>query len=108
MCHFTRFLWYFLDEHTNCGQGGTHNEKKNCVSPVTLTQNLDGSVEVITFNEEVKYQELMTNMCHCSNKNKNWSKSPTFDYITDLAESIIMQEWISESENYIAHRSGRY
>ena len=50
----------------------------------------------------------MINMCRCSNGNKNCSKPPTSDYITDLAESIIIQEWISGSENYIAHRFGRY
>ena len=72
MCHHTKLLWYFLDEHTNCGQEGTHNGKKNCASPLLPLQNLDRSVEVLTFNERVKYQELMINMCRHSNKKKNW------------------------------------
>ena len=41
----------------------------------------------------------MINMCCYSKEKKNWLKSPTSDYITDIAESVIMQEWISGSEN---------
>ena len=108
MCHHTKLFWYFLDEHTNCGQEGTHNAMKNCAAPVTPKHNLDRAVEINTFNEEVKNKEIMIQMCRRSNEDKNWSQSPTSTYITDLAESIIRQEWISGSENYIAHRSARY
>ena len=108
MCHQTKLFWYFLDKHTNCGQEGTPNGKKNCASPLLPTQNLDRSVKINTFNEEVKNKEIMSQMCRCNNEDKNWSRSPTSTYIIDLAESIIRQEWISRSEDYIAHRSARY
>ena len=53
MCYYVKLIQYFLDEHTNYGQKGTHNGMKNCTSPVMPMQNLDRSVDVTTFNKEV-------------------------------------------------------
>ena len=73
MCFHTKLFWYLLDWYTNCGNEGTHNDKKNCAVPVTPMKKFDGAVEITTFNEEVKNKELMIKMfCH-SNENKNWS-----------------------------------
>ena len=69
---------------------------------------LDRSVEINTFNQEVKNKELMIKMCRRSNQDKNLSKFPTSNYITDLAESIIMQEWLSGKDNYITSRASRF
>ena len=44
----------------------------------------------------------------CSIEDKKWSQSPISTYINVLNESITIQEWISRSKNYIAHRPTRY
>ena len=43
-----------------------------------------------------------------STSTKNWSKSPTSEYLTDIAESIITKEWRDGCKLYKSTRLSRY
>ena len=42
------------------------------------------------------------------NSTKNWSKSPTSEFLTDIAESIITHEWKSGCQSYQSTRTSRH
>ena len=77
----------------------------NYVILVISIHKLDIFIEITTFNVKIKRKELMIEVYYWSNEDKNWSQSPTFIYIINLAESMIIQKKISGSKNYTAHRS---
>ena len=99
LCNAEHFVYYkhhspfHLEAHTNCGHEGTNNGIKHCAASVSPQNKLNTSVEILTFNAEIKAKNTSIEMCTKSNSRKSWSASPSSHIVTDLAESIILQQW---------------
>jgi len=112
--HIDRFLFYnrkdiyHLDSHTNCGIEGCQNGVKNSASPCTPLNRLDNSVYCNTMNAKVRMDNKMIDLSTKCHSTKNWSTSPTSEFLTDIAESIITNEWNSGGKSYQSTRTSRY
>ena len=99
---------YHLDSHTNCGIEGCQNGVKNSASPCTPLNRLDNAVYRNTMNARIRIDDKIIGLSKKSNSSKNWSSSPTAEYITDIAESIITKEWKDGGELYQSTRMSKH
>ena len=108
MCFYHRLRVNHLEEHTNCGHEGTNNGIKNSSAPVTPMDRVDKAVDTLSFNQEIKSQEIKNRMCQKNHTKKCWSNSPTSHLLTDLAEGILCQEWDSGKQDYNVVRTSQF
>ena len=68
MCFYHRLRLNHLEEHTNCGHEGTNNGIKHSAAPVTPMDRVNKTVATLSFNTEVKSQQVKKRMCQKTHK----------------------------------------
>ena len=104
-CYYKRHSIFHLETHSNTSHEGTNNGLFNCAAPVMPTNSMEKAAKTLAFNADLKTQNTMIKMQDKFASKKLWSSSPTSDYVTDLAESLILTEW-RKADNYDSYRYG--
>lgn len=78
---------------------------KSHSSAVRPSANMSLSTKAMTLQSSLKISSIMYNMAKEYVRNKNWSNLPTANYVTKLAEGILVAKW-KEQNNYNVSRIG--
>ena len=92
-CYYNRHGIFHLETNTNCGLEGLQNGTKNSSNPLPPSTKLDKVVRVLEKNSHLKAVDRSIAICDRAHSTKLWSLTSTSASVTDVAESMITQEW---------------
>ena len=98
-CYYQRHTVFHLEANSNCGLEGIQNGTKHSSNPVRPSTSLEKAVRVLERNSNIKAIDRSISVCERANSTKLWSFTSTSAVVTEVAESMISQEWASRS-NY--------
>jgi hypothetical protein len=106
LCYYKRRDVLSLFTSSNTAQEGTFKGIKYSAAPVLPQFQINTTASTLTMNGNIKVKNTMIENARQESSKKLWSKLPTANSVTTLAESIIKSQWTQRNE-YICHRSGR-
>ena len=89
---------FHLETNSNCGLEGIQNGTKHSSDPVRPSTTLEKAVRVLERNSNIKAIDRSISVCERANSTKLWSSTSTSAFVTEVAESMINQEWMSRNQ----------
>lgn len=90
--HRRQLLLHF-DTNSNSAHEGTNNGMKTHAAPVLPQHTLAKATQVISFQSRLKAAQIHMQITHKENSRKLWSNLPTANYLCDMGEALVGEEW---------------
>lgn len=90
--HLRRFLLHF-DTNSNSAHEGTNNGMKKHCAPVLPQHTLAKATQVISFQSNLKSAQISMELTQKEHSRKLWSNLPTANYLCDVGEALVGEEW---------------
>lgn len=100
-----RHILHF-DTSSNSAHEGTNKGMKYHSAPVRPQHPLVQATKVLCFQGEMKEVDLSNKLAEKENSRKLWSALPTADYLSDLGEALLSNEWMLHQQYSVVGPTG--
>jgi hypothetical protein len=95
--HYRKSLLAF-ETNSNSAHEGTNKGMKSHSAPVRPQHRLDQAGQILTLQGELKVLDTQIRNSAKENSRKLWSSLPTANHLTDLGESLVINQWEQKDE----------
>ena len=102
-CAYQNMSVFSLETTSNAAHEGTNAAMKHCSIPVLPQHSIDRTVDILTYQSQLKTKGSIIENAVRNEKVLLWSNSPTSTKLTDLGESLLMRQWEQRNEYHCCH-----
>ena len=101
--YHTRHEVYHMEVHTNTAHEGTNNGIKHCSAPIRPQNSLDKAARALSLGASLHQSSTSMDVCRMMRRTLLTSQSPTSEFLTDLGEKLVCQEWLAK-HNWVPYK----